>query len=193
MSRKTQRGKKRNIGSKERGKRKKVPLIQIFLVLVIILAGIIFLLNPYIQRDSLEQRKEKTEIQFKKEGELSFVDKESKQVIKSIDIEIAETEYERALGLMYRYSMSEDVGMLFVMELEEKQSFWMKETYISLDIIYLNKELEIVKIHKNVQPLSEESIPSIRKAKYVIEVVGGFCDKLNIEEGDFVKFERSNS
>jgi hypothetical protein len=79
------------------------------------------------------------------------------------------------------------------MEKEEPQFFWMKDTYISLDIIYLNEDLEIVKIQKYTQPLSGQSIPSIEKSKYVIEVIGGFCDELNIEEGAIVKYERIGS
>lgn len=87
--------------------------------------------------------------------------------------------------------MNDNVGILFIMEKEEPQSFWMKDTYISLDIIYLNKDFKIVKIQKYTQPLSEQSIPSIEKSKYVIEVIGGFCDKLNIKKGDIVKYEKT--
>jgi uncharacterized membrane protein (UPF0127 family) len=159
--------------------------------LSIVLAVSLLSLKPYFQNKTQEQLSSETEIEFKKEGQLSFFDRQHDLLIKIIDIEIAEDDYERALGLMYRYSMSDSVGMLFIMEKEEAQSFWMKDTYISLDIIHLNKDFEIVKIQETTQPLSEQSIPSIEKSKYVIEVIGGFCDKLNIEEGDIIKYERT--
>lgn len=176
----------RNLSNKKKGN----SWIRILLLLGIVLAVTFLFINPYLENKSQKQSNNRTEIEFKKEGQLSFFDKQNNHIITTIDLEIAEDDYERALGLMYRYSMSDSVGMLFIMEKEEPQAFWMKDTYISLDIIYLNKDFEIVKIQKYTQPLSEQSIPSIEKSKYVIEVIGGFCDKLNIEEGDNVEYEK---
>ena len=130
-----------------------------------------------------------TEPQFKKEGELVFLDKETKREIKKIDIEIAEKSLERQQGLMYRKSMPDSVGMLFIFEREELQSFWMKDTYISLDILYVSEENEILTIYRNTKPHSEESLYSYKNSKYVVEVIGGFCDNYKIEEGDFIRFE----
>ena len=92
-----------------------------------------------------------TEPQFKKEGELVFLDKATKNEIKKIDIEIAEKALERQQGLMYRTSMPDSVGMLFIFEREELQSFWMKDTYISLDILYVSGENEIQTIYRNTK------------------------------------------
>ena len=174
-----------------KNKKKKNYSLQLIGALLLVLAMVLFFIKPNFQNKPQEWSNTDTEIEFKKEGELSFFDKVDKQLITTIDIEIADNDYERGVGLMYRYSMSDRVGMLFIMDNEEPQSFWMKDTYISLDIIYLNKDLKIVKLQKNTQPLSEESIPSIEKSKYVLEVIGGFCDKLNIEEGDIVKYEKT--
>ena len=174
-------------------KKRKHSWLHLFVLFGIVLAVILLVIKPYFQNKSQKQLNSRTEIEFKKEGQLSFFDNQNNHIITTIDIEIADDDYERTLGLMYRYSMSDSVGMLFIMEKEEPQSFWMKDTYISLDIIYLNKDFEIVKIHKYTQPLSEQSIPSIEKSKYVIEVIGGFCDKLKIEEGDFVKYEKTTT
>src|SRR5687767_5478696 len=69
---------------------------------------------------------------FSKEGVLSFISKEKGDTIKTIDIEIAETDEERAKGLMDRKSMTDNQGMLFIFAQAEEQSFWMKNTYISL-------------------------------------------------------------
>ncbi len=171
-------------------KKRKSQFMRSTVLLVIALAAIVWFSLPYLQHQTKEQSNRKTEIPFKKEGQLSFIDRQNEEPITKIDIEIAETDYETTLGLMYRHKMDDDQGMLFVFEQEEFKSFWMKETYITLDIVYVNSAFEIVKIHKHAQPLSEESLPSIKKAKYVVEVVGGFCDKHNVKEGDFIAYER---
>lgn len=127
---------------------------------------------------------------FTKEGELYFISKASNDTIRKIDVELAETDDERAKGLMDRKSMSDDQGMLFIFPTAEEQSFWMKNTYISLDIIYVDENKEIVSVQKYTTPLSEESLPSFKKALYVVEVNGGFCDKYHIAYGDKIAFTK---
>ncbi|WP_232516208.1 DUF192 domain-containing protein [Chitinophaga caeni] len=127
--------------------------------------------------------------QFRKDGDLWFIQKESNDTLRHIDIELAITDQERAKGLMYRKSMPEQQGMLFIFNEEQEQSFWMKNTYISLDILYINKDKEIVSIQKYATPLSEDGLPSYKPAMYVVEVVGGFCDKYHITYGDRVAFK----
>jgi uncharacterized membrane protein (UPF0127 family) len=120
---------------------------------------------------------------FKKEGELTFVDSTGNPIIK-IDIEIAENDYERQLGLMNRESMEEMQGMLFIFPEERFQSFWMMNTLFSLDILFINNQKEIVTIHRNTKPLSEQSYPSSEPAIYVLEVNAGFCERHNVQLGD---------
>lgn len=127
---------------------------------------------------------------FAKEGELYFISKANNDTIRKIDVELAETDEERAKGLMDRRSMSDDQGMLFIFSDEEEQSFWMKNTYISLDILYVDKNKEIVSIRKYAAPLSEESLPSFKKAMYVVEVNAGFCDKYHVAFGDKIAFTK---
>lgn len=122
---------------------------------------------------------------FKKEGELTFTDSTGNSIVK-IDIEIADNDYERQLGLMNRESMEELQGMLFIFPAERYQSFWMLNTLFSLDMIFINNNKEIVTIHKNTVPLSQQSYPSSKPATYVLEVIAGFTDKYNIKEGDKV-------
>ena len=122
---------------------------------------------------------------FKKEGELTFVDSTENPIIK-IDIEIAENDYERQLGLMNRENMEEMQGMLFIFPEERFQSFWMMNTLFSLDILFINSSKEIVTIHKNTTPLSEQSYPSSEPAIYVLEVNAGFCERHNVKLGDKV-------
>ena len=85
--------------------------------------------------------------------------------------------------------MKENQGMLFVFHEEKPRSFWMHNTYIPLDIIYLNKEKDIVSIAKNAEPLSETSRPSEGDAMYVLEINGGLSDKLGLAKGDHMTFE----
>lgn len=125
---------------------------------------------------------------FIKEGEIVFLRQGTGERIKKIDVEIADNDGERSKGLMYRSAMADSLGMLFIFTNAEPQSFWMKNTYISLDILYVDENKKIVTIQKNTKPLSEESIPSYRNAQYVIEVNGGFCEHYGIKEGDTAQF-----
>ncbi len=133
------------------------------------------------------------DIPFTKEGELSFVSKASAQQIARIDIEIADTPRERAQGLMYRRSLPAAAGMLFVFDSCQPRIFWMKNTFISLDLVFVDDAKAIVHIEKNAIPLSEAMISSQKAAMYVVEVNAGFCDMHGIVEGDRIDFVRSHS
>jgi len=128
---------------------------------------------------------------FVKNGELAFLSKNVNDTLKIIDIEIADNEIKRAQGLMWRYSMPDSIGMLFIFDDEKLQSFWMKNTYISLDIIYINKKMEIVIIKNNTIPYSEVSVLSDKPAKFVVEVIAGFCYNYNINTGDRMVYKRT--
>ncbi|MBV8252228.1 MAG: DUF192 domain-containing protein [Chitinophaga sp.] len=127
---------------------------------------------------------------FKKEGNLAFVSKSGADTLRKIDIQLAQTDQQREDGLMYRKSMSDDQGMLFIFPDMDERSFWMKNTYISLDIIYIDDKMEIVSIQKYATPLSETSLPSFKKAQYVLEVNGGFADKYHIAYGDKIAYTK---
>ena len=132
----------------------------------------------------------KTEtIGFTKEGTLSLKTA-SDSLIKTLDIEFAETEYDRETGLMYRKSIKDNQGMLFIMDTEKIQSFYMKNTEISLDVIYINSKMEIVSFQKNTKPLDPTSLPSTGPAKYVLEIKGGLSDVWQLKEGDLVSFNK---
>ncbi|MBI3585682.1 MAG: DUF192 domain-containing protein, partial [Ignavibacteriales bacterium] len=100
-----------------------------------------------------------TSYEFMKQGELRFINANN-VFITTIDIEIAQDDSKRTLGLMYRDKMSENQGMLFIFNEEEGRSFWMKNTILSLDIIFVNSSNEIVTIHKYTKPYSEETYSS---------------------------------
>ncbi len=129
-----------------------------------------------------------TEISFKKEGELTLSKKDTDSVIAILDIEIAKTEYETQTGLMYRSKMKPNRGMLFIFEDSKPRYFYMKNTQIPLDIIYLDENKAVVSIQKNAQPLNENSLPSNSPAKYVLEVNAGLSDKWQLTLGDNIEF-----
>ena len=108
-----------------------------------------------------------------------------KSLIK-INVEIADDNEERAKGLMFRERLNENKGMLFVFENDAEQTFWMKNTLIPLDMIFIDENLKIVDI-KNAQPCQEEPCAlykSSKPAKYVLEVNGDFTSKNIIKIGD---------
>lgn len=156
---------------------------------------IIALLIPavsYVMKPKAEEKKAVdplTQYQFTKEGELTFYSASGDSVAK-IDIELAANNQDRALGLMNRTYMKENQGMLFLFDVEEPQSFWMKNTYISLDMLFINSHNEIIKIHKNTAVLTEDPYSSDAPAQFVLEVVGGYTDKYQIKEGDRIQFRK---
>lgn len=127
------------------------------------------------------------EPRFRKEGTLRFISDTT--LLKQIDIEVAKGQKEIQRGLMFRQSMQGGQGMFFLMPGEKPQSFWMLNTYIPLDIIFVNSDLEIVAIQANAQPRSTNRLPSLQPARYVVEVVAGFCAGHGIREGDRVQWE----
>jgi uncharacterized membrane protein (UPF0127 family) len=127
------------------------------------------------------------EYMFKKDGELTFLDSSGTMTTK-INIQIANTEYDRELGLMFRKSMDENRGMLFIFPDTQARSFWMRNTVIPLDIIFIDDSKTVLNIAKNTTPYSDVSYPSAGPAKYVVEVNGGFCDRHNIATGSKVNW-----
>ncbi len=101
-------------------------------------------------------------------------------------VEIADDDAERQHGLMGRKSLAPDRGMLFDFQEEREQSFWMKNTLIPLDIIYIAEDGTIVSIAAMTTPMSEQSIPSNGPASGVLEIAGGRAGELGIAPGDKV-------
>ncbi len=129
-------------------------------------------------------------VEFKKEGTLSLYKAASDSQIKTISIEIADDDYQTQTGLMYRNSMENNQGMLFIFPREEFHSFYMKNTRIPLDIIFIDKDKTIINIHKNAKPFDESSLPSTAPAQYVLEINGGLSDEWNLSTGDRIDFTR---
>jgi uncharacterized membrane protein (UPF0127 family) len=102
-------------------------------------------------------------------------------------VEIAETDAQKAHGLMGRESLPENAGMWFVFDEPVQEQFWMKDTLIPLDMIFVGDDMKIVSIVKNAKPLSEELISSTAPYKFVLEVNGGLADKYGFKVGDAVE------
>jgi hypothetical protein len=105
----------------------------------------------------------------------------------AVRVEIAATPATRELGLMYREKLEPASGMLFVFPQREPVSFWMKNTKIPLDILFIADDGEIVKLHARTKPFSEAPLPSVKPVRFVLEVDGGFCEKHGVREGDRVE------
>ena len=129
-------------------------------------------------------------ITFTKEGDLSIFKKDGDSLITSLAIEIAESEYETATGLMYRKSMKEEQGMLFIFPDVAMHSFYMKNTEIPLDLIFIDENLKIVSFQKEAKPYDETSLSSQVPIKYVLEINAGLVDRWGLVVGDRITYER---
>jgi len=106
----------------------------------------------------------------------------------SVQLEVANTPADRERGLMYRRSLPEDGGMLFIFPEETDQSFWMKNTLISLDMLFIARDGRIVGIHPDAVPLSTAPISVGAPSRYVLEMNGGWAARHGVRPGDQVEF-----
>lgn len=106
-----------------------------------------------------------------------------------VRVEVADTPTKRALGLQYRNELGEDQGMLFLFPSEGAQSFWMKNTPLSLDIIFIGSHRRIVGIIHQAVPFSTNSLSVSAPSQFVLEIKGGLSRRSGIEAGDPVRFE----
>jgi uncharacterized membrane protein (UPF0127 family) len=107
-----------------------------------------------------------------------------------VAVEIAATPRAREIGLMYRDALATDSGMLFVFPKKSPQSFWMRNTRIPLDIVYLDDDGRIVRIHRKTEPFTDTPRPSGAPVRFVLEVDGGYMEQHGVGEGDRVELGR---
>jgi uncharacterized protein len=110
----------------------------------------------------------------------------TKSGVQIFGVEMAVTPDEQAKGLMFRRELPEKQGMLFDFHREQPTSFWMKNTYVSLDMIFIRADGRILRIAENTVPLSEALVPSGGPVRAVLEVIAGTARKLGIAAGDRV-------
>ena len=103
-------------------------------------------------------------------------------------VEVARSPEEQAKGLMHRESLAPDRGMLFPYDPPQSASFWMKNTLIPLDMIFIRPDGRIARIGENTVPLSLEPVPSLEPVAAVLEIAGGRSAELRIVPGDRVSW-----
>jgi uncharacterized membrane protein (UPF0127 family) len=103
------------------------------------------------------------------------------------EVEVARNDADREQGLMFRRSLAPDHGMLFDFAAVEPVSMWMKNTYISLDMIFIRADGTVARVAENTEPLSTRVIPSGEPVLGVLEVAGGTAHRLGIKRGDLVQ------
>jgi uncharacterized protein len=119
-------------------------------------------------------------------AELQTLEIASKSGVHAFAVELALTPEEQSRGLMYRKTLPEGQGMLFDFKRDQETSFWMKNTYVPLDMIFIRSDGRIHRIAENAEPLSERLVSSNGPVRAVLEVVAGTTRKLGIAPGDRV-------
>jgi hypothetical protein len=110
----------------------------------------------------------------------------SKSGAHTFSVELATNELERAKGLMFRKELPNGYGMLFDFHTEQPANFWMRNTYIPLDMIFIKADGHILRVAENAKPQSDDLIPSGGPVRAVLEVIAGTAHKLGIAPGDTV-------
>jgi uncharacterized protein len=120
-------------------------------------------------------------------GEQQTLEIVSKSGVHAFAVELATNDAERSRGLMFRKELPEGRGMLFDFERDQPVAFWMHNTLISLDMIFIRGDGSILRIVENTEPLSDRLIPSGGPVRAVLEVIAGTARKLGIAPGDRVE------
>lgn len=104
-------------------------------------------------------------------------------------VELAVQDHERQRGLMYRDHLADDEGMLFLFEEQTALSFWMKNTWIPLDMLFIDENLTVAGIVENAEPMTTSSRNPGKPSRFVLEVRGGLSQELGLKAGQQVRFE----
>ncbi len=110
----------------------------------------------------------------------------------TLDIEIAEGDSAVERGMMQRESFPPNSGMLFLFDNVQRRTFWMGNTPVALDLLFISPDSQIVDFAKYAKPFSDESIPSAEPAQFVLEVPAGFVDSQGLVEGDQLRWRRTD-
>jgi len=110
------------------------------------------------------------------------------KALATVEVELARTRTQREVGLMFRKQLGADQGMLFVFAQPQPQAFWMHNTLIPLDMLFVGADRRILGIVANATPMSDRSLSVRGETLYVLEVNGGFCARHAITAGDRFQF-----
>jgi len=125
------------------------------------------------------------------EGTLAFVHPRG-DTLKTISIEIADTDAERQRGLMRQRSLGYDRGMLFIFDTVDKSGMWMRNTPLPLDIVFVAPDSQVINIARRTTPFSEETISPAAPKKFVVEVRAGFAGRFGLTDSTRVRWTRTN-
>lgn len=134
-----------------------------------------------------EAQPEKPEYEFRYDADLDIIGKDG-AIKGSFKVEVVEREDEVMQGLKYRESMAANQGMLFIFAIPDYYDFWMQDTYLPLDIIYMDSAKSIFQINENAKPFSEERITPTQVNSFVLELNAGTAKQLNIQTGDTISW-----
>ena len=115
------------------------------------------------------------------------VELRSADALARFNVEIADTDAERALGLMNREKLAASAGMLFVYDTPRHASFWMKDTLIPLDMIFADSAGRVTRVHSGAKPLDKTAINGGEDVRFVLEINGGLAKRLGIEAGSVMR------
>lgn len=113
----------------------------------------------------------------------------TKNGTKTFEVELADTPAKRTLGLMNRKFLGKNKGMLFIFDDDSVHAFWMKNTHIPLDLVFLNKEKKVNGVLKNLEPFSTVPRSIDKPSRYVLEINAGLIERSKIAIGDVVSFK----
>jgi uncharacterized membrane protein (UPF0127 family) len=154
----------------------------LFLTLIIILLAFLFITTCGNGDRQTENQVEEPQRELEFTAEVSFIRNES-DTVSTVAVAVADDNRSRSEGLMNVSELPTNSGMLFIFSNDQTRSFWMANTPLPLDIIFVNSEMNIVRIHRNTQPFSQESIQSEAPAQFVVEVNAGYTFEHDIREG----------
>lgn len=155
-------------------------------LIIVFISVILIMVLPDKSPTSIDAQ---NNIKFEKNG-TAILSSIHGKVLSTFDIEIADTPDKVKTGLMYRDSLQLNQGMLFVFPEAQERSFWMKNTYLPLDIIFIGADSLILSIANNAEPFSEQSIDSHGAAKFVLEVNAGIANRVGLSKGDRIQWKK---
>jgi uncharacterized membrane protein (UPF0127 family) len=155
-----------------------------YLCLAVALCGLVFLGSQHFIRDSFAEDSNSAEAGLLRTEPLILKKRDGEEL--HFVVEIAKTSAEQERGLMFREHMPRDHGMLFTFNNERKRAFWMKDTLIPLDILFISKNGRIHHVHHMARPLDETHVTAQLPAFAVLEINGGLADELGIGPGDIL-------
>jgi len=127
---------------------------------------------------------------FEVEGALAFLTPDG-DTLRTIDVDIADTDAERKRGLMRQRSLGYDRGMLFIFDSVDEGGMWMRNTPLPLDIVFVAPDSQVINIARRTTPFSEESIEPAAPRNFVVEVRAGFADRFGLTDSTRVRWTRS--